>query len=118
MVEQELVIDIREIQQGLILDLKGDLNKQAEQKLLGMQDWGNGLPQGKAWLILNFNQVHYMNSHGIAILIRLVRAGTEGGFKTLAYGLSTHYAKLLRMVGLTEFLHICTDEEEALRRMM
>jgi len=115
MLENQLTISVRELEQCIILDLKGDLNIQAEQVLLQLRDWEKGLESGKNHLVLNFTDVPYMNSYGIAILIRLGRACAKGGCPITAYGLTYHYAKLLRMVGLTSLMRICADQEEALR---
>ncbi|MEF2247140.1 MULTISPECIES: STAS domain-containing protein [unclassified Paenibacillus] len=115
MLENNLQISIRELERCIILDLQGDLNIQAEEKLLRLRDWEKGLVPGKNHLLLNFTDVQYINSYGIAILIRLARACAKGGCPITAYGLTYHYAKLLRMVGLTNLLRICTDQEEALR---
>lgn len=115
--ENEFMILIREIDQAIILDLSGDLTKNAEDKLLQLKEWDKGLNHGKQYLILNLTNVHYMNSNGIAILIRLVRAGAKGGYQTFAYGLTSHYKKLLRMVGLTEHLMIYTNEKEILEQI-
>lgn len=114
MLENQITIAVRETERCIILDLTGDLNIQAEQKLLQLRDWEKGLGPGRH-LVLNFTGVQYMNSYGIAILIRLGRACAKVGCPIAAYGLSYHYAKLLRMVGLTNLLSICSDQEEAVK---
>lgn len=70
-----------------------------------------------AYLVLNFTQVPYMNSAGIALLIRLSRSSKKAGIHTLAFGLSSHYQKLFRMVGLTESIMLLPDEHAVLRRV-
>lgn len=118
MLENEFSMAIREVGEGMFLDLKGDLTKQAEEMLLQFRDWTEGLEPGKRYLILNFTNVAYINSYGIAILIRLVRIGAKEGFQTMAYGLNSHYKKLLRMVGLTEYMSIHNDETEILQQIL
>ncbi len=115
--ENEFSISTRETENSMILDLSGDLTKQAEEKLLQLRDWDKGLDLGKRYLILNLTNVHYMNSNGIAILIRLVRSSVRGSYQTFAYGLTSHYKKLLRMVGLTVHLMIHSTEEEILAQI-
>jgi len=58
-----------------------------------------------------------LHSSGIALLIRIVRAGRKAGYRTFAYGLTPHYQKLFRMVGLTEYMMIYPDEYTILARI-
>jgi stage II sporulation protein AA (anti-sigma F factor antagonist) len=114
--EQDFHFTIRETAEATIVDMRGDLTKNAEQELLG-RGWENGLDGGRKYLLLNFSGVPYINSAGIAVLIRLNRAGIKAGVATFAYGLSLHYQKLFRMVGLTEFMMIYPDEPSILQRI-
>lgn len=102
---------------GLILDLSGDLTRSAEDLILQHHTWEHGLPDARKYLVLNFSHVPYINSAGIASLIRLTRTGMKSGFLTFAYGLTPHYQKLFRMVGLTEHMMIYPDEFSVLRRI-
>lgn len=107
----------RSFGRGIILDMDGDMTRQAEEALLGRQSWETGLGASGRYLILNFTHVPSINSAGIAVLIRIVRAGMKGGFRTFAYGISPHFQKLFRMVGLTEYLMIYPDEYAVLQRI-
>lgn len=115
--DQSIRIDIRYVFHSMIIDLQGDLTKQAEASLLHMRDWSKGLEDDRKFLILNLKQVPYINSAGIAVLIRLVRAGQKGKFQTFAYGVTSHYEKLFRMVGLTDYMTIYPDEYSILERI-
>ncbi len=115
--ESQFRIRTRTFARGVILDMDGDVTKQAEDALLGEQSWGRGLDVPGSYLILNFSNVSYMNSSGIAVLIRLVRTGAKGRFHTFAYGISPHFQKLFRMVGLTEYMMIYPDEYAVLERI-
>jgi anti-anti-sigma factor len=109
-VEKQLHVHIRYKEQACILDMRGDLSKEAEQELLGLCSWEEGLAGGRKYLILNFTEVPYINSLGIAVLIRIVRAGRKGGYESFAFGVTPHYQKLFRMVGLTEYMMLYPDE--------
>lgn len=116
--EQSLRVDVRYLPgQSMALDMQGDLTKQAEDAVLRLRQWNEGLDEKRKYLILNLTQVHYINSAGIAVLIRLARSGTPGGFQTFAYGATAHYEKLFRMVGLTEYMMIYPDEYAILERI-
>ncbi|WP_274365985.1 STAS domain-containing protein [Paenibacillus thermotolerans] len=113
----ELSVAVRELEHCTVLDLKGDLTKHAEDAVLGLRNWLQGLEGSKRALVLNLSQVPYVNSAGIAVLIRLVRYGTKARFHTYAFGVSSHYQKLFRMVGLTEYMAVYPDEFTVLQRI-
>ncbi len=110
-------VEGKAITQGLALTLSGDLTKQAEEALLHYKPWEQGMGSPKGFLVMDFTQVPYINSAGIAILIRIVRAGVKGNYQTFAYGLTGHYQKLFRMVGLTEYMMIYPDEYAVMQRL-
>ena len=105
----ELIVGERPFREGLIVDLKGDLTKQAEDVLLYDRQWER-LPAGKSVLVLNFSEVEYINSAGIAVLIRLSQTALTSGHTLYAYGINAHYQKMFRLIGLTEFIMIYPDE--------
>jgi len=110
-------VAVREKERYTLLTLRGDLSKEAETALLGARPWESGLEGGKTALVIDFSDVAYINSAGIAALIRLVRAGRAGGFRTYAFGVNPHYQKLFRMVGLTEWMAIYPSEYAAAERI-
>lgn len=115
--DQPIRVDIRLLSHSMILDVQGDLTKQAEETLLHLREWEQGLDGQRPFLIINLTQVPYINSAGIALLIRLVRSGIKGSFQTFAYGVTPHYEKLFRMVGLTDYVMIYPDEYAVLQRI-
>jgi stage II sporulation protein AA (anti-sigma F factor antagonist) len=110
-------VRLRSFECGIILDMNGDMTRQAEEAMLGQRSWETGLGASGSYLILNFTHVPSINSAGIAVLIRIVRAGMKGGFRTFAFGISPHFQKLFRMVGLTDYLMIYPDEYAVLQRI-
>jgi len=105
----ELIVGERPFREGLILDLKGDLTKLAESSLLHGGQWAR-IPEGKFVLVLNFTEVEYINSAGIAVLIRLSQTAITSGLTLYGYGVNSHYQKMFRLIGLTEFIMIYPDE--------
>jgi len=116
--EQALRVDVRYLSPLVMaIDLQGDLTRHAEDALLRLRHWQDGLDDGRQYLILNAAGVPYINSAGIAVLIRLSRAGKQGNYLTFAYGITPHYEKLFRMVGLTDYVMIYPDEQAILERI-
>ena len=115
--KEELKISRDTIGRAVVLRLSGDLTTTSGDTLLRLYDWEKGLGDGASYLVLNLREVPYINSSGIALLIRIARAGRKGGYRVFACGLSPHYEKLFGMVGLTEFLMIYPDEYSVLQRL-
>lgn len=108
---------IQEKEHYTLLVLRGDLSKESEIAVLGLRPWQEGLQDGKGALVIDFTEVPYINSAGIAVLIRLVRMGMKARFRSYAYGVTSHYQKLFRMVGLTEYMAIYPNEYAVSERL-
>ncbi len=115
MLEDELTVQTRYHNDIAIIDLIGDVTTFAEEKInTAYQEATN---QGATIVLLNFRQNDYINSAGIAILIGIVTEVNQHN-QTLAFsGLSQHFQKIFRMVGLAQYARIYQDEEEALRQL-
>jgi len=117
MMNSMLELSVVPFESGLSMTLKGDLDHQAEQKIRSVLDWAEGLGDGRRYLILNLHEVNYINSAGMALLIRIARAGRRNHYHTFICGASAHYQKLFRMVGLTEYVMLYPDEYAAMQRI-
>jgi len=115
--EQNLLVTTRQQGKAWIIDLEGDITKTAETELLTLQTWDQGLPNNCSSLVLNFTAVTYINSLGIAVLIRIVRALYKAGCHSFAFGINQHYKKLFRMVGLTDYMTIYENEYSIIERI-
>jgi anti-anti-sigma regulatory factor len=93
MLEDELTVSTRERDNVAIIDLVGDVT---------------------TFALLNFRQNDYINSAGIAILIGIVTEVNRNSQKLAVSGLSQHFQKIFRMVGLAQYAEIYQDEDEAL----
>lgn len=114
---QDCRATLRETEHYTALTLHGDVTKQSEEALFGLRPWQEGLDGAKMFLVIDFTDVPYINSAGIALLIRLVRIGLKAGYRTFAFGVSAHYQKLFRMVGLTEYMAIYPSEYAVAERI-
>ncbi len=101
----------------MVLKLAGDLTKAAEADLLEGPGGAGSLGEDVRFLALDLSRVPYINSGGMAVLIRLARNGKKAGVHTFAWGVTPHYEKLFRMVGLTEFVMLYPDEFAVFERI-
>ncbi|MEK3885572.1 STAS domain-containing protein [Paenibacillus sp. PL2-23] len=112
----ELTIKERPFGRGIVFDLQGDLTKQSESVLLGCRDWAAGMGDGQA-AVLNLSSVSIINSAGIALLIRLSQMALKADYRLYAYGVSPHYQKMFRLIGLTDYIMIYPDEYSLMQRL-
>jgi len=99
-----------------IVDLHGEINAQAESVL------NNAYAEAEAYglevILLNFHDVNYINSTGIALIVSLLARARKQHRRLLACGLSEHYVEIFQVTRLADFLHIFPDETSALTQDM
>lgn len=111
MLEDELTVSTRQREGVAIVDLMGDVTTFAEEKINNA--YREITNQGARHVLLNFRQNDYINSAGIAILIGIVTEVNRNNQKLAFSGLSQHFQKIFRMVGLAQYADIYQNEDEA-----
>lgn len=101
MSKQPLAMDREDRPEGRIVRLYGEMTGEAERTCHELLI--EPLPPT---LLLDFTEVDYINSAGIALLIKLLRGTRAAGTTVRVIGLSDHYRRIFRMVGLTQYLEI------------
>lgn len=92
-----------------IIDLRGEINATAEQTLDAA--YGEAAAGNPSAIVLDFGDVPYINSTGIAVLVGLL-ARARGDRRTVsARRLSEHFREIFRITRLSEVLHLVPDEE-------
>jgi len=115
MLEDELTVSIRQREGVAIVDLMGDVTTFAEEKINNA--YREVTNQGSRHVLLNFRQNDYINSAGIAILIGIVTEVNRNNQKLAFSGLSQHFQKIFRMVGLAQYAEIYQNEDEAVESL-
>lgn len=113
MMGDELRVNVRNRDGIAIIDLEGDVTTFAEEAITNA--YKQVTESGAKQIVLNFRQSDYINSAGIAILIGIVTEVNRNGQKLCISGLSPHFQKIFRMVGLGQYADICQDEDEAVK---
>jgi anti-anti-sigma factor len=112
MSSDEIQVLIREEGGATVIDLVGDVTTFAEDAI--NQAYQTASDDGAVNIIFNFRENDYINSAGIAILIGIVTEARKQDQKLLMTGLSIHFQKIFRMVGLTQYADLYASVEEAL----
>lgn len=100
-------------QPGLaIFDLHGEINAFAESALNAALSEIE--TQHPSVIVLNFNDVSYINSTGIALIVSILAQARKSHRRVVVYGLSEHYEEIFKITRLSDFMAIHSDEVSAL----
>jgi anti-sigma B factor antagonist len=94
-----------------VVDLRGDLDQSADTSLADA--YGRARQSGAARILLNFTDVDYINSTGIALIVSVLSAARKDGLSILAFGVSDHYRQVFEITRLTDYMPVYADEETA-----
>jgi anti-anti-sigma factor len=93
-----------------VIELRGDVNRAAQA---GLDAAYVGLPQSTERVLLDFRDVDYINSTGIALIVTLLARARADGRLVGAFGLTPHYTELFSITRLSDFMTIYADETAA-----
>ena len=86
----------------------GDLSGAADAELTGAYD--EARTAGMTGLTIDFSKAAYINSTGIAVLVRILAAGRRDGIEVRARGLSPHYIEIFEITRISDFMRIERDD--------
>jgi anti-anti-sigma factor len=107
-----LIATVRMTDQAAVIDLNGEIDSFGEQALEQAYDEAAG--NNPATIILNFTNVGYINSTGIALIVSLLAKARKSHRRLVTYGLSDHYIEIFQITRLADFMTIYPDEASAL----
>ena len=91
----------------VVIELRGDIDGSARDALHGAYD-----EAGAGAMMLDFGQVEYINSTGIALIVGLLaRARAECPPGDRARPLGAHYREIFEITRLSDFMTILADEQ-------
>lgn len=91
---------------GTIL-LHGDIDRGAEPDVSVAYE--SARKEGPATLTLDFTDVSYINSTGIAVIVGVLARARKDGVTVEAYGLTDHYRHVFQVTRLADFMTIHED---------
>jgi anti-sigma B factor antagonist len=94
------------------VDIKGEITSFAENVL--MDAYTQASSEGSNAIVLNFEDLEYMNSGGIGLLVTMLIRANRQDQALLAYGLTDHYQQIFELTRLNEAIQIYGSEAEAL----
>ncbi len=112
MAEGPLEVHVRRQPPAAIIDLRGEINGAAEEALnAAYAEAESGQPEV---ILLNFREVDYINSTGIALIVGLLARARAARRRLLACGLSEHYVEIFTITRLADFMTVYSSEDAAL----
>lgn len=113
---QEFNATVRRPNGTAIIDLHGEINSFAEESLNAA--YHQAVAHDPANIILNFSDVAYINSTGIALIVGLLAQARKAHRRLITCGLSDHYQEIFHITRLSDFMTIHADEASALAEAM
>ena len=114
MTPQTFSAQVRSESQRVVIDLHGEINSQADGAL--SQAYTDANAQDPEVIVLNFSDVDYINSTGIALIVGLLAEARKVHRRLSVYGLTEHYAQIFEITRLSDFMDIFPDEASALEK--
>jgi anti-anti-sigma factor len=110
MARQGFEATVRRDGTAAILDLRGEIDAGAEATLNAA--YGQAAVEGVAEVLLDFGDVSYINSTGIALIVGLVARARGDQVRLLARRLSEHYREIFEITRLSDYVTVLPDETE------
>ncbi len=95
-----------------VVELHGEINAFAEDAL--NTAYNEAEEQSPELILLNFSDVDYINSTGIALIVSLLARARKNHIRLVASGLSEHYVEIFNITRLADFMSVFPDETTAL----
>ncbi len=110
--EQRLDIEVVSLTAGEArLAMRGDVDIAADQALATA--YATAAAAGATRVVLDFTSVDYINSTGIALIVRLLAEARRDHREVIAEGLTDHYREIFRITRLSDYLTIADDMSAA-----
>ena len=105
MPSDRLTAEVREeAPDALRIHLRGDSDCAADEALTATG--ADVVARDPRRVVLDFGDVDYINSTGIALIVRLLAEARRDHREVVAEGLSAHYREIFRITRLSDFLTI------------
>lgn len=99
--------DARHEGAAAVIRMAGDLNATADAALLAAH--AEAVGDGSDLLILDFGDVGYINSSGIALIVTLLTDARRARRRVVARGLTDHYRHIFQITRLSDYMDLDGD---------
>ena len=103
--------EVRRSGAAVVIALRGDINAAADATL--KRAWAEAEAMSPSTVVLNFVDVSYINSTGIALIVSILAEARKKQVEIRACGLSDHYKHIFEVTRLADFMPMFDDETAA-----
>lgn len=97
---------------AVVIDLHGEINAFGSAALNNA--YALAEQSNPELVLLNFTNVDYINSTGIALIVGLLAKARAARRRLTVFGLSEHYVEIFQITRLADFMTLFPDETTAL----
>lgn len=108
-INNTFAVSVRNLAQASLLELHGDIDGGAAQLTTAYEE--AAAAGGSGEIVLDFSDVSYINSSGIALIVSVLARARAAGRKVVAAGLSAHYRQIFEITRLSDFIELRDDVE-------
>ncbi|MEO0596644.1 MAG: STAS domain-containing protein [Chloroflexota bacterium] len=112
MQKRDLTTQVRLKNDICIIDMEGDISRSSDTVLHAA--YNEVSQKGTSQIILNFSDVGFINSTGIAVIVSLLARARAAKQELTVFGLSDHYKRIFEITRLVDFMNVVPDETTAL----
>ena len=116
MAQQALETGVRYVGPIAVIDMRGDIDASADAALDGAYATATARSAVDP-VLLNFTDVSYINSTGIALVVGLLAQARKSHRPLMTCGLSDHYREIFQITRLSDFMELYADEASAVQAM-
>jgi anti-sigma B factor antagonist len=109
--DQRFQVDVTTSTDEATLEMRGDIDIAADETLAAA--YRTAADAVVARVVLDFARVGYINSTGIALIVRLLAEARRDHREVVAVGLSDHYREIFRITRLSDYLTIADRVQPA-----
>ena len=110
----DIDLSVKSIGDVTVIYITGDVTAITGQSVEEACNFKNTLDSNH--ILMNFSPDCYINSGGIAFLIGISLNSRQNGQTVSITGISDHFKKIFKMVGLTRWIEIYDSPEDVLKK--
>ena len=103
--------EVRRSGSAVVIAMSGDINAAADVALNNAWEAASALDP--TTVVLNFDDVDYINSTGIALIVSILAEARKKQVAVRACGLTDHYRHIFEVTRLADFMPMFEDETTA-----
>ncbi|MEX0874603.1 MAG: STAS domain-containing protein [Actinomycetota bacterium] len=103
--------DVRHPDGVAVMELHGDIDGGADEGIHAAYE--QAIATGPTHVLLNFDDVSYINSTGIALIVGVLAQARGADRTILACGLTDHYKEIFEITRIADFVAMFDTETEA-----